>query len=75
LPLSIKQILVAQKEEDIFKVDGQELHTVKLIGVVERIVDQSTSFTFVLNDGSGVIECKQWMDKDATSVSSTSRIR
>ncbi len=75
IPLSIKQLNTASHDDDTFRVDGAELNVVKLMGVVDSVMEHETNFTFKLNDGSGVIECKQWIDKGANSSSKQLKLR
>lgn len=51
--------------EDGYKIDDTELTTLKLIGTLVEPQEHSTNLNFKLNDGSGTIECKQWIEKDA----------
>eukprot|EP01038_Epipyxis_sp_PR26KG_P005531 gene5531-7648_t len=64
VPYSVRQILGTNKEDDVFKVDGSELHIVKLIGTISQLVENSTNMVFNLNDGTGTIECKRWLEKE-----------
>jgi replication factor A2 len=64
IPLTIKQVLQSKGSDDTFRVDGSELNTIKLVGNMYEPQDHTTNFTFKLDDGSGIIECKQWLDKD-----------
>lgn len=65
MPLTIKQLLNSKGPDEVFKVDDVELNTVKLIGALLDPHDHSTNFAFKLDDGSGIIECKQWIDRDS----------
>jgi replication factor A2 len=75
IPLSVKQILGANIDDDTFRVDGAELSTIKLVGMVDQVNEHETNFTFKLSDGSGVIECKQWIEKGANSAPKASKLR
>jgi replication factor A2 len=75
IPLTIKQLLTASHDDDVFKVDGADLFTVKLIGTIDGLEEHSTNFTFKLSDGTGVIECKQWIEKDAGPQSKISKLK
>lgn len=68
LPVSIKQISTASNEDGAYRLDGAEIHTVVIMGVVEGIEEHSTSTTFKINDGTGSIDAKLWNnEKDGTS--------
>jgi len=67
LPVSVKQLLSAMPGEDGYKIDDAELTTLKLVGTLVEPQEHSTNLNFKLNDGSGTIECKQWIEKDATT--------
>lgn len=62
--VSIKQMLTADADDtEIFRVDGAQLYQVKLIGFIESMATHSTSQVYMINDGSGTIECKTFIDK------------
>ncbi len=63
--MTIKLLLNASQEDDIFKVDNEELYTVKIIGTIESKQEYPTSFQFMIGDGTGSIECKVWIEKDS----------
>jgi replication factor A2 len=42
--------------------DGRALHTVKIIGAVRGVEDTSTNIVYTIEDGTGVLEVKQWLD-------------
>lgn len=45
--------------------DGHELHTVQLVGTFFNLEEHSTNIVFKLNDGTDIIECRQWIDKES----------
>ena len=65
----------AKKEDDSYKVDGFEVFTVKIIGVVDSLQEHSTNVTFKINDGTGSFECKQWIEKNSAASSKISNTR
>lgn len=67
----MKQLQGASHDDDTFRVDGAELNVVKLLGVVDGLTEHETNHTFRLNDGSGVLECKQWIDKSSSGAKAT----
>ncbi|EOA82000.1 uncharacterized protein SETTUDRAFT_97377, partial [Exserohilum turcica Et28A] len=67
-PVTIKQILDAQGEagsNDTFKIDGTAISQITLVGQIRNISNQTTNTTYRLDDGTGSIEVKQWVDTDA----------
>lgn len=65
--MSIKQLQSATNEEDQNKIDGADLHTVVIMGMVESIEEHSTNVNFKINDGTGSVEGKLWNDKDSSN--------
>jgi replication factor A2 len=50
--------------------DGRKLHHVKLIAAVRSVEDFSTNVVYKLEDGTGLVEVKQWLDdNDCTAAS------
>ncbi|CAN9174765.1 unnamed protein product [Alternaria alternata] len=67
-PVTIKQILDAQLEagsNDAFKIDGTVVTQLTFVGQIRNISNQTTNTTYRLDDGTGSIEVKQWVDSDA----------
>ncbi|KAH7030808.1 replication protein A 32 kDa subunit [Microdochium trichocladiopsis] len=65
-PVTIKQIIDAEQgaPEDPFRIDGQEVTQVTFVGMVRSISPQTTNITYKIDDGTGIIEVKQWLDSD-----------
>ena len=61
-PLTCKQFIDAKIEQENFKVDDKELHNVILVGNVEHVETSSTWRKYMINDGTGIVECKQFVD-------------
>ena len=64
------QLASAIQDDDSWKVDGAPIHTVKIIGTVESKEEHSTNDNYRVSDGTGVIECKKWVDKDSNNLQS-----
>ena len=64
MPVTIKQLMSAKQEhpDDAFKVDGVELHQVKIGGNVLSVEEQSTFTKYVIEDSTGHVEVKLWKD-------------
>ncbi|KIW06846.1 uncharacterized protein PV09_02526 [Verruconis gallopava] len=67
-PVTIKQLLEAEPDGSEFKIDGSQIHQVTIIGQVRNISTQTTNITYRLDDGTGVLEVKVWIDPEAYDV-------
>jgi replication factor A2 len=65
IPVTVKQILTCENVDDVFRLDGAELFTVKIIGTVDSVAEHATNHTYQISDSTGSIECKLWIDKDS----------
>jgi len=54
----------ADSADETFMVSGTELANVVIIGKVVQLVEQSTVIKIVLDDGTGKIETKFWLDSN-----------
>jgi replication factor A2 len=67
-PVTIKQLLEAhhrQPDDEFFIIDGSETTQVTFVGQVRNISTQTTNVTYKLDDGTGIIEVKVWIDAEA----------
>lgn len=66
-PVTIKQIIDAQQPhpDAEFTIDGSAVTQLTFIGQINQVSSQATNTTFKLDDGTGLIEVKQWVDSDA----------
>ncbi|KAG5518743.1 hypothetical protein PMAC_002712 [Pneumocystis sp. 'macacae'] len=66
-PVTIKQILEASQQhpDAEFKIDGVEIGQLSFVAVVRNISIQSTNITYRMEDGTGLIEVKQWLEMEA----------
>jgi replication factor A2 len=67
-PVTIKQLLDAHHphpDADHFMVDDAEMTQMTFVGQVRNISTQTTNVTYKLDDGTGQIEVKVWIDADA----------
>jgi len=66
IPVTARMILQAQSnaENSLSLPDGRELHHVKLIGAVRSYEEASTNATFSIEDGTGLVDVKQWSDNN-----------
>ncbi|KAI2628362.1 replication protein A, subunit RPA32 [Xylaria nigripes] len=66
-PVTIKQIIDAEPAyagDASFRIDGLDVKQVTIVGMVRAISPQTTNITYKIDDGTGVIEVKQWLDAD-----------
>ncbi|XP_058755408.1 replication protein A 32 kDa subunit B [Vicia villosa] len=71
LPLTIKQINDAYQASDDktnLTIDGVDVGTISLLGRVCNKAGQITDVKFVLDDGTGMIECTKWLQEPADSI-------
>lgn len=67
-PVTIKQLLDAyhpNPDAEHFMIDDAEATQVTFVGQVRNISKQTTNVTYKLDDGTGIIEVKVWVDMDA----------
>ncbi|KAI7753556.1 hypothetical protein M8C21_011820 [Ambrosia artemisiifolia] len=66
VPLTIKQISEASQSGDDksnFSVSGADVVNVTVVGMVSNIVERNTDVTFTLDDGTGKLDCKRWLNE------------
>lgn len=65
-PVTIKQILEAEEAYAgaDFKIDNATVTQITFVGQVRSINPQPTNITFKIDDGTGQIEVKKWIDVD-----------
>jgi replication factor A2 len=75
IPVTCRMILAATSTSSqegtgaLALTDGRPLHHVKLVGAVRSVDNLSTNISYEIEDGTGLIEVKQWMDdNDCTAV-------
>ena len=63
-PLSCRQILNAgNPDTDGFFVDGKELGSVVVLGVVREVDNKTTKKSYKIEDHTGVLEVSQWVEE------------
>ncbi|XP_024019745.1 replication protein A 32 kDa subunit B [Morus notabilis] len=63
LPLTVKQIndaIMPGNEKSEFLIDGVDVNNVKLVGIICDRVGRVSDVTFMLDDGTGRIDCNKW---------------
>ena len=64
LPVSIKQLIGASQEDgDSMKVDGRETNQVTVVALVLGVTENSSSVNYTLDDGTGTIDARVWLDQ------------
>lgn len=65
-PVTIKQILDAEEAFSgaDFKIDGTAVTQITFVGQVRSVNPQPTNITIKIDDGTGQIEVKKWIDVD-----------
>ncbi|KAI3471768.1 hypothetical protein Pfo_028421 [Paulownia fortunei] len=66
LPLTVKQISEAFQASDDkanFLIDGVDVNNVKLVGMLYEKTERVTDVSFVLDDGTGRIDCHRWVNE------------
>ncbi|KAJ5418423.1 uncharacterized protein N7487_001973 [Penicillium crustosum] len=63
-PVTVKQVLDASQPfpEAPFQIDGADVANVLIMGQVRNISSQSTNVTYIIDDGTGGVEVKKWVD-------------
>ncbi|KAI3694710.1 hypothetical protein L1987_77679 [Smallanthus sonchifolius] len=64
IPLTVKQInkaLLSNDDKVNFLIDGVDVNNVKLVGMVLNKAERVTDISFVLDDGTGRVDCNRWV--------------
>jgi len=61
VPCLIEEVL--RSPEEGFSIEGTEVGMVKLVGRVNNLEKSATKSSYQIEDGSGSIECVQWMEE------------
>ncbi|KAK5939164.1 Replication factor A protein 2 [Knufia obscura] len=66
-PVTIKQILHANHPhpDAEFKIDGDIATQLTFVGQIRNISTQATNITYKIDDGTDIIEVKQWIDSES----------
>ncbi|PNX95747.1 replication factor A protein 2 [Trifolium pratense] len=66
VPVTVKQISEASHsgdEKSNFSINGVDLTNVTLVGIVHEKAERNTDVNFVLDDGTGRITCRRWINE------------
>lgn len=66
-PVTIKQLFGATRPhpDAEFKIDGEIVPQVTFVGQIRNINKQTTNTTYKIDDGTGIMEVKEWKDADS----------
>jgi replication factor A2 len=67
-PVTIKQLLDASHpnpDAEVVQIDGSDVSQVTIVGQVRNISAQTTNITYRLDDGTGTIDVKVWVESEA----------
>ncbi|KAF0691496.1 Aste57867_17298 [Aphanomyces stellatus] len=61
-PLTVRQLVAAiERGDDNPQVDGKELSNIHLVGLLTEVAHNSTTISFVLNDGTGTFPARYFL--------------
>jgi len=65
-PVTIRQLFnaIQSQPEDVYKVDGKELNQITIVGQIVSSVIASTNIELVIDDGTGKIDVRHWVEMD-----------
>lgn len=65
-PCTVSMILRARPEPDnsLELPDGRKVHHVVFVGAIKEYTENSTNIIYEVEDGTGIIEVKQWVDQN-----------
>lgn len=67
LPMTVKQLHSIAEEDGVNKLDGVEVFSARIVGTIESIEAHATNVVYRITDGTGMVECKSFVDKDGLS--------
>ncbi|OQR92724.1 replication protein A 32 kDa subunit [Achlya hypogyna] len=66
-PVTVRQLMAAIRAEggdDTVHVDGKEVNNVEIVGLLTDVSQNSTNITFSVNDGTGLISARLFLQAD-----------
>lgn len=65
LPITAKQLASrSTADDDVIRIDGQEVTNVKLVGILSNVVPHSTNVNFQLDDGTGIVDGRMFLHSE-----------
>lgn len=68
VPVTIKMLIEASKNNKIL-LDGREPHQIKLVAAITTVLKGSTAYNYGVEDGTGMIEVKEWVEDGSPIIS------
>ncbi|KAL3745726.1 hypothetical protein ACJRO7_014790 [Eucalyptus globulus] len=68
VPVTVKQLsgaLQSGDEKSNFSIDGVDVTNVTLVGMVSEMTARVTDVSFALDDGTGRVECRRWVNESS----------
>ncbi|KCV73363.1 hypothetical protein H696_00902 [Fonticula alba] len=70
LPVTIKQLVDIDVSKMVdsdgsMQIDGQTIHILSIIGVIRAVRETTTTVTYLVEDSTGSIDMRKWLDRDA----------
>ncbi|XP_030541323.1 replication protein A 32 kDa subunit A-like isoform X2 [Rhodamnia argentea] len=68
IPVTVKQLSEAHQsgdEKSNFSIDGVDVTNVTLVGMVSEKTERVTDVSFALDDGTGRVECRRWLNESS----------
>ncbi|KAI9342169.1 hypothetical protein BD770DRAFT_398814 [Pilaira anomala] len=73
-PLTVKQIKNCEIPQDqTFKVDGSDVTQTTFVGVIRGIQELATNYVYTIEDGTGAIEVRKWVEQNETAEEADAR--
>lgn len=75
-PVTIKQLLDAHQThpDDTFRVNGNQLPQMTLVAIIKKVEALSTNINFTIDDFTGSIDMKIWVDADDSDFKAQQRM-
>ena len=73
IPVTIKQIVDAESLGETFAIDGKPFYQVNFVAVIRDVVEHSTNVAFSVEDGTGHISTKIWVDESESDANAVNR--
>lgn len=76
-PVTIRQVRSAEQAspDSDFRVDGVELGQLSLCAVVRNVARNATNVSYSVEDGTGTIEVKQWLDNSSDDAAKSADVQ
>lgn len=73
LPVTINQINSADEEGNTFTIDGKAVYQISFVAAIRDTTENSTNISFVLEDGTGEIVAKLFVDESESDSAAMQR--